>query len=182
MNVILLLDSANIWKMDAGGVSVAQRHIDAVMGCRGVQRLAVSATREWTGENAFFKVPVFSMPGMKLRSWIRYASESAETQVYDVMREMGWDSAVIIGSHTPFLFTFMLDEIFDGLPNKEYGLRIVRWQDVVRGNFLEGIKGSLSDIKISEDIIDYCYSEVIRGAAWEEITEEINGEQKSIPI
>jgi hypothetical protein len=75
----------------------------------------------------------------------------------------------------------MLDEIFSGLPNKEYGLRVFTWSEVVRGGFLD-TAGTLSGANLSAEDVEYAYSEVIKGAAWEEVMEEINGEQGSVSI
>lgn len=181
MNVILLIDDNELWRSATGIISPTQRIIDSIAGCRGVQRLAVSATPSWTEDRQYYRVAPFALPSPKIRSWIRYSSAPPETQVYEIMREMGWDSAVVLSSRTPFMFSFMLDEIFFGLPNKEYGLRTFSWSEVVRGGFLE-TTGTLSSLQVSAEDIDYAYSEVIKGAAWEEVLEEINGEQGPVSI
>lgn len=182
MNVILLLDKSQLWKHDAAGTSVAQRHIDAISASRWVARLAVSANPIWADDQQFYRIPHFAMPGTKLRSWIRYSSASADEQVYDVMREMGWESALVLGSFAPYLFTFMIDELFMGLPNKEYGLRLTSWSDAVRGGLQAELETNPSQIQVTQENIYYVYSEMVKGAAWEEVMEELNGEQGSVPL
>lgn len=181
MNIILLIDDNPIWRSRAGIVSPVQRIIDSVAACRAAQRLVISATPSWTEDRQHYRVAPFTLPSPSMRSWIRYSSASSETQVYDIMRELCLDSAVVLSSATPCVFPFMLDEIFSGTPNKEYGLRSFSWAEVVRGDFLT-TRGTLSDLQLSADSIEYAYSEVMKGAAWEEVMEEINGEQGSVSI
>jgi len=181
MNIIILLDDNPLWRAAVGIHSLAQRLIDSAVGCRGVQRLAVSALPSWTEDRQYYRVAPFQLPSPKIRSWIRYSSSGSEQQVYEVMRELGWDTALVLSSATPCVFSFMLDEIFSGLPNKEYGLRVFTWSEVVRGGFLD-TAGTLSNANLSAEDVEYAYSEVIKGAAWEEVMEEINGEQGSVSI
>lgn len=181
MNVIILIDEDPIWRSQSVAVSLAQRMIDSVADCKAVQRLAVSATPSWTEDRQYYRVAPFQLPTPRIRSWLRYSSAQPEEQVYEIMREMGWDNVVVLTAATPCIFSFMLDEIFSGLPNKEYGLRSFTWSEVVRGGFLN-TSGTLSNIKLIAEDIEYAYLEVIKGAAWEEVMEEINGEQGSVSI
>lgn len=181
MNVIILIDDNPLWRERAGVLSLAQKMINSVSNTRAVQRLFISATPSWMEDRQYYKVAPFTLPVPALRSWIKYSSEVAEDQVYNIMRDMGWDSAVVLSASTPCVFPFMLDEIFSGLPNKEYGLKLVTWSEVVRGGFLS-TSGELSNILLSAQDIEYAYAEVTNGAAWEEVMEEINGEQRSVPI
>lgn len=182
MNVILLLDNSPIWRADAGGTSLVQRHIDAIVACRGVQRLAISAHPSLSEDQRFYRVPLYTVSNQKIRYWIRYSDSSAHEQVYDIMREMGWDRALVLGSFSPYLFTFMLDEIFAGFENKEYGIKQFSWSEVVAGDVVNNIVKQESKLSVEPDDIYYAYSEVIRGAAWEEVLEEIDGKQGSLPI
>jgi hypothetical protein len=182
MNVILLLDTSPVWKMDTGGLSLIQRHIDVIANTKSVQRLVISADPGWSSDQQFYKVSPFTMPAMRLRSWIRYSSASKDDQVYDIMKEMGWDTALVLGSFSPYLFTFMLDEIFSGIPNKEYGLRLVKWSEAVAGGLLAGFEDNARKLPVTQENIYYAYNEVIKGAAWEDVMEDLNGEQSSIPI
>jgi len=177
MNVILLLDKSPAWRYDAAGVPLIQRHIDAVAGSRAVRRLAVSADPSWVEDQQFYRVSPFTMPSSKLRSWLRYSPAPPEEQVYEIMKEMAWDEALVFGSFTPFVFSFMIDEIFSGMPNKEYELSQTTWKDAVRGGFLSRFKEKASKFHVTPDNVFYAYSEVIKGAAWEEVMEEINAEQ-----
>lgn len=177
MNIILLLDKSPIWRYDAAGVPLVQRHIDAAVGSRAVRRMAVSADPSWAEDQQFYRVSPFTMPSSKLRSWLRYSPASPDEQVYEIMKEMAWDSALVIGSFTPFMFSFMIDEIFSGIPNKEYELSQITWQDAVRGVFLSRLEEKTSKFQVTPDNVFYAYSEVIKGAAWEEVMEEIDAEQ-----
>jgi hypothetical protein len=182
VNIILLLDNSPIWRTDAGGASLVQRHIDAIVACKAVQRLAISAHPTLSEDQRFYRVPLYTVSNQKIRYWIRYSEESAQDQVYDIMREMGWDRALVLGSFSPYLFTFMLDEVFSGAENREYGLRQISWGEVVSGDIITNIVKQESRLSIAPDDIYYAYSEVIKGAAWEEVLEEIDGKQGSLPI
>ena len=182
MNVILLLDRAQLWRHDAAGTSVVQRHIDAISASRCVQRLVVSADPAWADDQQFYKIPYFSMPGTKLRSSLRYSSTPADEQIYDTMKEMSWESALVLGSFAPYMFTFMIDELFSGIPNKEYGLRLTSWADAVRGGLLAEFNKGSSKIQVTQENMYHAYSEIIKGAAWEEVMEELNGEQGPVSI
>lgn len=182
MNVILLLDKSPTWRYDAAGVALVQRHIDAVTGSRCVRRLAVSADPSWAEDQQFYRVSPFAMPGTKLRSWLRYSAAQPEEQVYDIMKEMAWDSALVLGSFAPFMFSFMLDELFLGQPNKEYELKLITWHDAVRGGFLSAFGDKTDKLRVTPDNVFYAYSEMLKGAAWEEVMEDINAEQGPLPI
>ena len=62
MNVIMLLDNDPLWRAAVGVNSLAQRLIDAAVGCRGVQRLVVSALPSWTEDRQYYRVAPFHLP------------------------------------------------------------------------------------------------------------------------
>jgi hypothetical protein len=76
----------------------------------------------------------------------------------------------------------MIDELFSGIPNKEYGLRLTSWADAVRGGLLAEFNKGSSNIQVTQENMYHAYSEIIKGAAWEEIMEELNGEQGPVSI
>lgn len=185
MNVIVCIDAWSGWQYPAAGMSLANRLIAAATEARSVKRVAVLVNSRWatglSGRSPIFSIPS-SVDGVAPPTTMIWETPQPD-QLLRVFRMCGFNSALVIGKSHLYVWPFMLDELFTEGTNKEYGLQETTWKELVTGSVPS--ERYSKDCKYPHDLntLQYVYGEMASGAAWEEISGELegNGKQESIP-
>lgn len=176
MEVVLCIGAEDFWAYPVlSGKNLAQVIIDNIAASRPVRRLTVVRNQRWV-EGVSGRAPLFSLPPQDvLRSTLVWASkDSLEEEVYAAFRVQNIDSAVVITAQTPYIKEFMFSEVFDKTNNAV--LFSTSWADLVNKCAIFGKTSFPTD----PETLSYIYGELNRGASWDDIVEEFNGQQSSI--
>jgi hypothetical protein len=184
MNVIIHIDEWSGWQHPAAGMTLANRLISAVANSESVRRIVLVVNTRWatgiSGKNPIFLVPS-SVDGIAPATTLIWEQPPVVTQLKRVYRVCDLNSALVLGRANLYIWPFMIDEVFLGKPNKEYGLQETTWRNIIEGTATDQ---HTKECKYRHDVdtLQYIYSEMASGAAWEELLVELeDGKQEPIP-
>lgn len=181
MNILIFIDSWEGWGWDIGGKTLASSIVDCVMQTESVLRVGILLSTKWavgaSGRQSLFSLPqADSIPGRYPSTNVIWDSGSAETSLQRGFRAFNFNKALPISKENIYLWPFMLNEVFSGLENKEYGLKEITWNEVILD---KKTLNKSCPFKCDVITLQYVYSEMAAGAAWEELLEEIkDGKQE----
>lgn len=166
------------------GRTVAQRIFHACTACPYVQRVALIAHNRNRGNiiESWYKYPAIDRLSAPLGIVSVWYANDFISGLQTAMRSEAWDRVLVLNSGTPLIFGFMLEEVCQGIQNKEYGLDFVEWAEVADGRAVTKIEKFKPRFKHTKDRVDYLYSEMDAGASWEELLEENDAEQETTTV
>jgi hypothetical protein len=183
MNIVIWFDEWEGWAYPAGGQNLAQRIIQAASDSSCVRRIAVIQSQRWaTGASG--KAPLFVAPvstGGLAPPISMFWESGTPDQLARIYRICDFESALVLGKSHVYMWPFMVQEVFEGKTNKEYGLQRTQWSEVIGGAsnlFLDACRFPHDPLTLQ-----YVYTEMTAGAAWEDILTELesNGKQEQVP-